>query len=91
MTGEKEIFSLCNSTAEDFSVVKSVVENFATVPNEDFLTCKEFLQVRSKSYVPFWNTWGSGDCVINTQEYYNSSTVAKNATLQNIKFYGWRI
>ena len=55
MAGKKEIFSVCNPTAEDFSVVKSSVANFATVQNENFPTCKDCLQVRSKSCVPFWN------------------------------------
>ena len=45
MAGAKEIFSVCNLTAEDFSVVQ----------NENFPTCKDCLQVRSISCVPFWN------------------------------------
>jgi hypothetical protein len=55
MAGAKEIFSICNLTAEDFSVVQSVVANFATTQNENFSTCKDCLQVRSISCVPFWN------------------------------------
>lgn len=87
MAGAKEIFSVCNLTAEDFSVVQSVVANFATTQNENFSTCKDCLQVRQKADVPFWNLWGTKEYVLNAQE----STIAKNATLQNIKFYGWRI
>ena len=77
MVGETKIFSVCNPTAEDFSVVQ----------NENFPTCKDCLQVRQKADVPFWNLWGTKEYVLNAQE----STIAKNATVQNLKFYGWRI
>lgn len=45
MVGKKKILSVCNP----------IVANFTTVQNEDFPTCRDFLNVRPKAYVPYWN------------------------------------